>query len=661
MPSVDNHTLQIDGVVDEIEVLEFQGHEGLSQLFEVVVTIAVSAPLETKSVVQKPATLGFITLGAGSAGTIHGIVARIEGEGLNVGFQYRVTIVPKAWLQLQGADNRIFQAFTAPEIISAVLEKGGLSKSNDFRLSLQATYVKREFCVQYRESNWDFVSRLCEEEGIYYYFEQSGSAHKLVFADTASAYPPIEGDASLVFKPEHGGLHSENDDKRVLRFHFGGEVRAGKVSLQDWNFLKPSLTLQTSSVGPVDTDLEVYDYPGEYEIPGDGTVLAKVRLDELAVRRSSGGGDSTCSRLLAGHTFSLTEHRNEEWNIEYVVTRLEYWGQAPYLRRHADDGEPGGEVERTIFRSSFEVIAATVLFRPPRVTHRPHIPGVQTAIVVGPAGEEIYTDGNGRVKVQFHWDRLGKKDDRSSCWVRVAQMWASAAFGAMFLPRVNDEVVIAFLEGNPDAPLVVGSVYHGQNVPPYALPDEKTKSTIKSNSSKGGGGFNELRFEDKKGSEEVFLQAQKDWTINVLNDKNQKVGHDETLEVDNDRTKTVKHDQTGTIQHDDTLTVQHDQKLTVQNDRTVTVQNDHTETVQGKQTITVTKAQSVTLSDKQEIAVDKTRAVTVTGDVTETYKAKLTRSVTADVAETLSAKRTVKVTGDDSETVGGKQTISISG
>ena len=661
MPIVDNHRFSVDGLDTELQVLEFRGHEGLSQLFELVVTVGAPTALDTTTVIQKEATLETLSLGAAASGTIRGIVAHVEGEALFAGYQYRVTVVPRVWLQLQGADSRIFQAFAVPAIVEQVLTGAGLSAGTDFRLSVQGTYTAREYCVQYRESNWDFVSRLCEEEGIYFYFVQSSAGHKVVFADTTSTYPSIEGDATLVYKPEHGAMRSAHDDSRVLRFHFGAEVRPGKVTLRDWNFLKPSLSLQADSTGTVDTSLEVYDYPGEYQVPDAGTGLAKVRLEELAVRRSSGGGESTCSRLLAGHTFSLTENPNEAWNTKYVVTRLEYWGREPRLADRADAGDGADPSERDVFRNSFEAVAATTLFRPPRVTRRPHIHGVQTAIVVGPSGEEIYTDQFGRVKVQFHWDRLGKKDDKSSCWVRVAQMWANEAFGAWFLPRVGNEVVVAFLEGNPDHPLIVGSLYHGVNVTPYALPGEKTKSTIKSNSSKGGGGFNELRFEDKKGSEEVFLQAQKDWTINVLNDKNQKVGHDETLEVDNDRTKTVKHDQTATIQNDDKETVQHDQTLTVQNDRSVTVQNDHTESVTGKQTLTVGKAQSLAVSDKQEITVDKTRALTVTGDVTETYKAKLTREVTADVAETLSAKRTVSVKGDDSETVGGKQTISITG
>jgi type VI secretion system secreted protein VgrG len=656
MPEAE-HTLTIDGLSTVIRVLRFEGHEGLSQLFEMEVTIGAEEAIDPPDLVRKDATLTFIAGGSEVSGTVSGIVARVEAELIHLAFQYRITIVPKMWLQLQGADSRIFQDLTVPEIVDKVLKAGGLSAGDDYSLSLTGSYVQREYCVQYRESNWDFVCRLLEEEGIYFYFDQTPSGHKAVFADTLAS-ETIAGNATMVYRPEQGVIVATADDTRVVRFHFGEQVRAGKVSLRDWNFLKPSLMLDASTAGKLDVNLEVYDYPGEYLNPGDGTSLTSVRLDELEASRKTGGGATSCSRFTAGHKFTLSDHPREAWNASYLITRVEHFGVAHHLITTGleDDGE-----REPIYRNAFEVVLATVLPRPQRVTRRPQIHGVQTAIVVGPAGEEIYVDVNARVKVQFHWDRLGKNDDKSSCWVRVAQSWASASFGAMFLPRVNDEVVVAFIEGDPDRPLIVGSVYHGTNVPPYALPGEKTKSTIKSNSSKGGGGSNELRFEDKKGSEEVYVHAQKDWTIAVENDKNQTVGHDETLEVGNDRTKTVKHDQTGTIQNDDTLTVQHDQKLTVQNDRSVTVQNDHTESVTGNQSITVGKAQTLSISDKQEITVTKTRALTVSEDVTETLKAKLTRTVTGDVSDTLKAKRTVDVTGDDAETIGGKQSITIKG
>ena len=663
-----SHTLSIEGISDPFVVLQFEGHEGMSQLFEYdVIFASEDAGIDFASVVRKKATLTVHALDSTEPQVVHGVVSRFEQcEPHTRWTRYRVTIVPRAWLLLHRSNNRIFQDLTAPQIVQKVLEGAGLTSGTDFKLSLQGTYLSREYCVQYRESDWDFVSRLLEEEGIFYYFDPSGDGDLVVFADRPSAIAPIPGDATMQFRPEQGAKGAAALNEHVSRFQVSEQIRSGKVTLRDWNFEKPALLLNSEAEGAssaIDTSLEVYDYPGEYVAPADGDALSKLRLDELLASRSIATGASRCTRFRPGYSFTLSEYPRDSFNASYLLTRVEYWGTAPNARQAGEEGET------TVYGNSFEVIPAAVVFRPFRVTRRPQIHGVQTAIVVGPAGEEIYTDQYGRVKVQFHWDRLGKKDDKSSCWVRVAQIWASAGFGGMFLPRINDEVVVTFLEGDPDRPLIVGCVYHGTNVPPYSLPSEKTKSTIKSNTSPGGGGSNELRFEDKKGSEEVFLHAQKDWTIGVENDKNQTVGHDETLQVGNDRTKTVKHDQTATVEHDDTFTVkndqtgtvEHDQSLTVKNNRSVTVQADHTETVQGNQSVSITKAQTVTISDKQEISVDKTRSLTVTGDVTETFKAKLTLSVTGDVSESLSAKRTVSVSGDDSETIGGKQAVTISG
>jgi len=657
MPDVEKlHKLEITGVHADLELHSFEGHEGISQLFEFVVTISTTEALAVASVVRAKAKLSMRSAAAATERDVHAVVSRVEEEAVlqrSGYFQYRVTLVPWAWMLVHGADNRIFQEKNVPEIVGAVLTGAGYSAGTDFKLTLHRSYSQREYCVQYRESNWDFVCRLIEEEGIFFFFEPTNGT--LVFADTKDAVAAIEGNATLQYRPNMGGARLEFESSHVSRFRFAEEVRAGKVTLRDWDFQKPALDLETAKSGADDAKLELYDYPGEYVLPADGDAYAGVRLEELTAGRKTGEGESECARLAPGFSFTLAEHPFDAWNAKYLVTRIEHVGANPTF------GFRGDEDEFVPYRNVFDVMPATVVFRPPRVTRRPHIHGVQTAIVVGPAGEEIYVDATGRVKVQFHWDRLGKKNDKSSCWVRVAQTWASAAFGAMFLPRINDEVVVAFVEGDPDRPLIVGSVYHGTNLPPYALPDDKTKSTIKSNSSKGGGGYNELRFEDKKGSEEVYLHAQKDWTIKVENDKNQVVGHDETLEVDHDRTKTVKNDQTATVEHDDTATVKNDQTLTVQHDRKVTVQNDHTETVSGNQTISVTKAQSLTVSDKQDIIVKAKRTLTVDDDVTETYKAKLTLSVTGDVSQELKGKHGLDVKGDQTVTVGGKQSVTITG
>lgn len=646
------HTLVIDGLSADLRVLRFEGYEGISQLFEVTVTVAVAATLAFDDVVRKKGTLSLAVV-EGESRTLSGIVSRIEQGNPAVKWsEYRITLVPWVWMLEHRVNSRIFQEMATPAIVKLVLDGAGASSGKDYAISLQGSYATREYCVQYRESDWEFVSRLLEEEGIFYYFQQTSAGDKLVLADSLSAYPAIEGDGTLLFRPTGGGLQATAADNHVLRFNLSEEIRAGKTTLRDWNFLKPSLSLETTSSWSKDTGLEVYDYPGDYTINSDGDARVKVRLDELTAARVLATAESTCARLMAGSTFTLSEHPRDSFNEKYLVTAIRHFGAEPFVDGAEDARDRGDEAP---YRNEVQLMPADVLFRPPRVTRRPQIHGVQTAIVVGPSDEEIYTDANGRVKVQFHWDRLGKSDDKSSCWVRVAQVWASSAFGAVFLPRIDDEVVVSFLEGDPDRPLIVGSVYHGTNVPPYALPDEKTKSTIKSRSTPKGDTttFNELRFEDKKGSEEVFLQAQKDWTILVKNDKNQKVGHDETLEIDNDRTKTVKHDQTATIGHDDALTVQHD--------RSVTVQNDHTESVSGNQSITITKAQTVTISDKQDIKVTKTRSLTVSGDVTESFSAKLSTTVGGDVSQTLQAKRTVNVTGDDKATIGGNQAITVSG
>ncbi len=659
MPEIaDTLLLDIEGVTDELRVLHFEGHEGMSQLFEFEITFACREALDFGSVVRKPAVLT-MHVDQDTPRVVHGIISRIEQDNPESKWsQYRLTLVPRAWLLLHRMDCRIFQDLTAPQIVERVLKGAGMPSGDTYRLSLQETYVPREYCVQYRESDWDFVSRLLEEEGIYYYIDTTGSnGDVVVIADRALSYPSISGTSTLSFRPGAGALGGTMaPGNHVSAFQYSEQIRSGKTTIRDWNFLKPSLLLESAKAATTNDDLEVYDYPGEYQVPGDGDALAQVRLGEQAAGTRLGGGDSACSRLAPGHTFTLAEHPRESFNIKYVVTRVAHRGRNAEAHALMDDG-----AAELLYENAFEVIPAETLFRPPRVTRRPHVHGVQTAMVVGPAGEEIYVDGHCRVKVQFHWDRMGKKDDKSSCWIRVAQTWASASFGAMFIPRINDEVVVTFLEGDPDQPLIVGSIYHGTNVPPYALPDNKTRSTIKSNTSPGGGGSNELRFEDKKGAEEVFLHAQKDWTIGVENDKNQTVGHDETHHVKHDRTKNVDNDQTATIGHDDTKTVKNDQTMTVQHDRSVTVQNDHTEAVSGNQKVTITKAQTVAISDKQEITVSKTRSLTVTGDVSETYQAKLTVAVTGDVSETMSAKRTVSVTGDHSESIGGKESITISG
>jgi len=517
-----HHAFTVEGCATELHLLALEGQEGLSELFAFTVVVSTDEALAFDDVAGKPATLRIQVDEADEPRFVHGLVSRIEHvEATRGGFAYRLALVPKVWRLLHRAGARIFQDFTAAEVIGQVFDGAGLAKGDDYKLSLTGTYGKREYCVQYRETDWDFACRLMEEEGIFYYFEQLDERARLVLADAKEGLPDVGGVATLPYRPARGALDDAQHGHRVWRFSLAREARPGKVTLRDYDFKKPSLSLEAQKAAALEDHFEIYDYPGSYDSPGSGTTRATVRLDELRALRTAGEGDSPAPQLLPGHCFTLADHTIDDLNRKYLVTRVEHHGVAP--REVVDHDEEDTELPYT---NHFEVIPQDVLFRPPRATRKPLIHGVQTAVVVGPAGEEIHTDEHGRIKVQFHWDRLGKNDDKSSCWIRVSQMWAGAGWGALFLPRVGHEVVVTFLEGDPDRPLVVGSLYHGTNVPPYPLPAQKTKSTVLSNSSKGGEGWNELRFEDAKNSEEVFLRAQKDWNIVVKNDKTQKIGHD---------------------------------------------------------------------------------------------------------------------------------------
>jgi type VI secretion system secreted protein VgrG len=637
----DRFLLSIHGLSQEMRVVRFAGTEGLGELFHLEVTFASEDPaIDPDDALGKPAVLTML-LGDGTDRYVSGIVSRFEqGDAGKKLTAYHVTVVPKVWRLLHRHDIRIFQELSAPDIIKKVLAGAGLASGDDFRVSLQGTYKSREYCVQYRESDWAFVCRLMEEEGIAWFFEHKESGHVLVLCDRPAAFAPIAGKESVPFRPALGALV---EDEHVASFRYAGEVRPGKVSLRDFDFVKPTLLPEgaASASGPnADTDLEIYDYPGIYEITADGfadgAALSKIRLEERRSHRVAGEGESACARLVPGYTFTLAEHPREALNQRYLVTRLAYQGVEPAM------GEHGGEAPEGRYGNRFVCIPATVPFHPPVVTPRPFVRGVQTAIVVGPAGEEIYTDKHGRVKVQFHWDRLGKKDDKSSCWIRVSQVWAGEAWGAMHIPRVGQEVVVDFLEGDPDRPLVVGRVYHGTNVVPYGLPDNRTRSTIKSSSSPGGGGSNELRFEDKKGNEEVYLHAQKDLTIAVENDKNQTVGHDETLHVSHDRTATVDHDETQNVGNDRTRSVGHDEKVDISNNRTVTVGADHTETISGNHSLTIDKTSTVAVTKDTSVSLDAKLALAVTAKATLDLKADLATTVGGTSSEDVKLDKNIK-------------------
>jgi type VI secretion system secreted protein VgrG len=525
-------SFEVDGLDEELRVVRFRGSEALSQLFRFELTVAAESPdLNFEDVVNQAALL---TVEGDSPRYVNGIVSRIEVSGQAGRFTlYDLTVVPAVWRLKLRHDCRIFQEKSVQEIVQDVLETAGVP-GDTFEFDLQDDPASRTYCVQYRESDWDFISRLLEEEGIFYFFAHTESLCKLVMADHAAAESDIEGDPTLPFVPASG---LKTTEEHITRFTYAEEVRPGKVALTDYNFTKPSLDLAEEAAGDVYKELEVYDYPGDYLDPDVGKHLAAVRLAALNAVRKSGGGESDSARLVPGFQFELSDHPREALNAKYALTEVYQTGEQPQVLEERAGG--AGQV----YTNRFECVPADTDFRPPRLTPKPVVEGVQTAIVVGPSGEEIYTDEFGRVKVHFHWDRLGAPDDTSSCWIRVSQTWAGAAWGAIHIPRIGQEVIVDFVEGDPDRPIITGRVYHGTNRPPYALPDNKTQSGVKSNTSTGGGGSNELRFEDKAGSEEVFLHAQKDLTVAVENDRTHTVGGNDKLHVTKKQEVTVDGDE----------------------------------------------------------------------------------------------------------------------
>lgn len=515
---------------DDLLIEEMTGHEGMSQLFEFrLKLLSTSVEIDPRKIIAKPAILRVELWDTSHMeGERHwnGVVSRFQrtgrvasADGEDV-YSYECDIVPWFWFMTQHEDCRIFQNKTVREIVETIFDEFAYS---DFRFELTEDHPALEYCTQYHETTFAFISRLIEREGIHYYFrhnEDDGEArHILVFTDNNGSNPALDPDT---IPYHHEGQAEDADAIRALTLD--QQMRTRKVTLGDWDFVKKRLLRENTptvlGIGE-DRDLERYRYPGPFVDPEVGKYRSRVIMEAEESSHMRFRGNSQCRTLAPGHTFTLEGHPFDEFNIEYMVLSVWHHGR----NNLTSDGSASD------YFNDFSLQPHEVTWRAPPTTPKGLVRGPQTALVTGPAGEEIYTDEHGRIKVQFHWDRLGNYDDKSSCWVRVAQVWAGNGYGTMFIPRVGMEVVVDFLEGDPDQPLVTGCVYNGVNKPPYALPANATRSTLKTLSSKGGGGTNELRFEDKKGSEEVFLQAEKALQINVKADKNESVGGNSELVI----------------------------------------------------------------------------------------------------------------------------------
>ena len=633
-------TLRVAGA-PELRVVRFSGHEGLSSLFEFHLELA-GPVLDPAQLVDQPALLRIE--GMGGPRFISGVFAEVEYIGQTSSLQlYEAVLVP--WLaRLHLRQNcRIFPGKTTRQILEQVFIEAGLPEDR-FRWDLAETYAPRDHCVQYHESDFNFISRLMEEDGLFYFFEHheggpKGSeggdknrqgSHVLVIADSAAAHPPISGSPQLRFAGANGLMVA--DCEHVQSFRVGERTRPGKMTVRDHNLHHPETQMEGGEAGKSHPELEVYHYPGGFQEPGlggphRGQTMAKLRLEAMQGDRRSAAGSSDCPRLTAGHVMALVGHPRHALDTKYRLMYVNHAGRQPQVLAEAAAGESS-------YSNDFGVTELKQPWRPQLRTPQPRMRGLQTATVVGPPGEEVHTDEHGRVKVQFHWDRRDAYDDSASCWVRVSQAWAGNGWGAMFLPRVGHEVLIDFIEGDPDRPMVTGRIYHGNNATPYPLPEQKTKSTIRSESSPDGGGFNELRFEDLKGSEEVFIHAQRDLNEVVLNNNSRSVTVDQSFSVGGNQSFTITKNRSVTVtEGDESLTVaQGKSTTTVQKDRSVTVQaGNSSHSVQaGTHSVTAKQAISHT-SQAAGVSVTAKTAIALTAETAN-------MSVTAKTSLSLSAQ-----------------------
>ncbi len=579
-------SLTIEGVNHDLQVLEFTGREAISQPFEFELELVCERPdLDLESLLHQAAFLAFDQAGHGIHGQIYRVAQGESGKRLT---RYHVTLRPQLAYLAHRTNQRIFQHLTVEKIISQVLQEHGI-QANAYQFQLGSIYPEREYCVQYDESDLHFVQRLCEEEGIHYHFQHSEQGHVLVFGDDQTAFPKLSPTAYQ----QDSGLVA---DKPVIkRFGVRVETRSSRVTRRDYDFEKPKLLMEADAKSAFKPDLEDYDYPGRFVDRERGKHLSQRILERHRHDFELAQGDGDQPLLVSGHFLALTEHPRASWNDLWLLTEIHHEGKQPQVleesvtsHTEASDGFQQG------YRNRFTATPWTVLYRSPLNHPKPRILGSQSAVVTGPAGEEIHCDEYGRIKVQFFWDREGQADDKTSCWLRVSSSWAGDRYGGIAIPRVGMEVLVTFLEGDPDQPLVTGCLYHAEHVVPYALPANKTRSLFKTLSSPGGGGYNELRIEDKKGAEQIYIHAERDWDENIE--------HDQKIRIGNERHDTVEANSYSEFKAEEHRTTHADRKSEIKaNDHLTVGNNQHIKIGTGQ---FINAGQEIHLSSGQKVVLE---------------------------------------------------------
>jgi type VI secretion system secreted protein VgrG len=616
---------------DALMLTDISGVEGVSMPFHLRLNlVSEDAKISGRKLLRTPVVVS-LQLEDGGTRHVHGLVSRFAQLGQRDDLTaYRMEVVPWLWFLSLSRDCKVFQKLSVPEIVEEVFRSQGYT---DFEFKC-GTHPKREYCVQYRETHFDFVSRLLEEEGIFYFFEHTDSKHTMVIADRNVGMPKPKSGSTL--RMARGTVGERDVVTSLVR---EDAVHVGKMTVRNYDFLQPSLGLLNTIDGRGQE--EVYHYPERHTTPEEGERLARLRLEQEEAQGETVRGESSCRQLVSGHRFTLADHFDANVNQTYIVLQVRYAASSSDYRSW------GSETSR--YHNTFTAIPAGVPYRPPRVTRKSLVNGTQTARVVGPAGEEIFVDAHSRVKVQFYWDRVGTKDEHSSCWVRVASSWAGRQWGMIHIPRIGQEVVVHFLEGDPDQPIIIGSVYNAEQQPPFSLPENKTVSGVRSRSSMGGGSdnFNEIRLEDAKGREQMYIHAEKDQDIVVENNRTDSVGSNETIQIGHDQSITVGHDRVESVGNDESISIAMNRTESVGKDESIDVGGSRTRSVAKDESVDIGQSSATSIGKNEDRTVGDSRTTQVGKDDTVQVGKKLRINAGDEIVLTTgSASITMKKNGD---------------
>jgi type VI secretion system secreted protein VgrG len=578
----------------EVSILHLIVEESVSRPFRIHLTLVSRRKIELDTVIRKNALI--MVDAPEEESYFHGVIGEIADTGVEGDFHiYKAVLHPLAWLMSMRHNCRIFQDKTVKDIVSHILKENTITE-DFFEFRLQDTLKPREYCVQYRETDLEFISRLLAEEGIFYFFEHNERRHLMVFGDSPACYKPKAGREEVPYKT---GAAWDFENEVIFSLSASQRIRPGRVILRDYNFQKPSLDLTVNEEAELFKKLEIYDFPGDYQEKDPGKRYAQLRLQENTMYSEAVVGEGMCPLFRPLKTFKLADHHADSFNKKYVVTECVHEGFQPQVLEEWAHGAAG------FYNLRFRGVPDKVKVRPRQVTPKPVMDGVQTAIVTGPQGEEIYTDKHGRIKVQFHWDREGQHDERSSCWIRVAQNWAGSSWGSIYVPRIDMEVLVDFIEGDPDRPIVTGCVYNGRMPPPFPLPDRAMVSGVYSNSTPGQRGYNEITLDDTAGKEDIVIHGQYDM--------NTTVEHDQNLTIHNNRTTTVDVNEIRKVGVDQSLQVGSNQNITIGASRHVKVGAMDTLMVGASRTENIGAGLSITATGPVAINSGASTAITTTG------------------------------------------------